>query len=367
MQFANMQRESNIVGLVLQKRWLRHMFFWAAALVFSTVIKGFVKIDFEDAVLHTFLFLPTKVVAAYAISYFIIPQQLFRRKYIEGILTLVVVLYLLSLADRIIMVYGYEPLVIEGDFKQESIVEILTDVVALLRRYLVQLILPALFLTSLRFTLKHFESKQQQEQLEKEKAQAELNFLKAQIHPHFLFNTLNNLYTLTLKKSDKAPEMLLKLSEMLDYILYQCAVPTVPIKKEIELLDNYIELEKLRYGDRLDLRFEKDIDNDQAQVSPLLLLSLVENAFKHGASGDIGKPVIQLAVKVRVGRLHFRAFNTKPDRPQEDKTGFKKGIGASNVRRQLDLSYPGAYEMQVVEDINSYELTLEINLEGKTA
>ncbi|MEL6942876.1 MAG: sensor histidine kinase, partial [Bacteroidota bacterium] len=200
------------------------------------------------------------------------------------------------------------------------------------------------------------------ERLEKEKATAELNFLKAQIHPHFLFNTLNNLYALTLDKSDDAPEVVAKLSEMLDYMLYQCNEPKVLVNKEIELLEHYIDLEKLRYGNRLQLSFQHQVDHSSAQISPLILISLIENAFKHGVSGALQKPEIQIDLEVKNQVLQMRVFNTKAESAQSDKMKYKEGIGIKNIQRQLDLVYPERYEWEVKEEMESYEVNLKIEL-----
>jgi LytS/YehU family sensor histidine kinase len=208
----------------------------------------------------------------------------------------------------------------------------------------------------------HFEQRHLGDVLKNEKQRAELNFLKAQIHPHFLFNTLNNLYALTLKKSDQAPETVLKLADMLDYMLYQCDAKSVPIEKELALLDNYIALEKLRYGDRLELSFEKEIDDLHCHIAPLILLSVVENAFKHGASGDAADPHIEMKVQLRNKRLFFRVFNTKPEGQVSSDKIQKKGIGTNNVRRQLELVYPDQFTVETNELEDSYETILTIDL-----
>ena len=132
--------------------------------------------------------------------------------------------------------------------------------------------------------------------------------MKAQIHPHFLFNTLNNLYVLTLQKSDKASDIVLKLSEMLDYMLYKCNENRVTIAQEVQLIQNYIDLEQLRYGDRLELVFNKNIDNHQTQIAPLILVSLIENAFKHGASGSVAVPKIKIDFVIKNEQLLFSIY-----------------------------------------------------------
>ncbi len=130
----------------------------------------------------------------------------------------------------------------------------------------------------------------------------------------------------------------------------------------MQLLQNYIDLELLRYGDRLSLDFTHQIDDPSATISPLILLSIVENAFKHGASGDMGQPQIRIDLSVQNGLLHYRVFNTKVAVAQSDMTDFKKGIGVDNIKRQLALRYPKAYDLATREEPTSYELILNIQL-----
>ena len=141
-------------------------------------------------------------------------------------------------------------------------------------RYLLPVIVAPMIFIPINLLKDQLEEKSKLEELQKEKVNAQLKFLKSQIHPHFLFNTLNNLYLLTLEKREEAPEVVLKLSEMLDYMLYQCNEPTVTLVKEIELIKNYIELEQLRYDERLEVNFDHKLEDQNAKIAPLILLSL---------------------------------------------------------------------------------------------
>ena len=222
--------------------------------------------------------------------------------------------------------------------------------------------LPVFLVVSVKLIKERFEEKNRQEILQKEKVTAELNFMKAQIHPHFLFNTLNNLYVLTLQKSDKASETVLKLSEMLDYMLYKCNSNRVTIGEEVQLIQNYINLEQLRYGDRLEVVFNMNIDSDQTQIAPLILVSLIENAFKHGASGSVAAPKIAIEFRVEKNELQFSIYNTKPGQAQKDETNFKKGIGLKNIKNQLSLIYPERHILEIKETKESYLVNLTIQL-----
>lgn len=173
--------------------------------------------------------------------------------------------------------------------------------------------------------------------------EAELKFLKSQIHPHFLFNTLNNLYALTLKKSDLAPDMVLKLSEMLDYMLYHSNEKEVLLKEEIELIRAYLELEKIRYGTRLHLTTTIQGDSNGRYIAPLLLLPFVENSFKHGASSKTD-PQIDLFIGINDSFLELNIANTYQEQSVES---YTEGIGLKNIQRRLEIQYKDRYELDM--------------------
>ncbi len=199
-------------------------------------------------------------------------------------------------------------------------------------------------------------------ELEKEKAEAELKFLKAQLNPHFLFNVLNNLYSYVINQSPKAPDMILRLSEILDYVLYKSQKERVALKEEVDTIGNFIELEKIRYGDRLQVDFETS-GNLQVSVSPLLLLSVVENAFKHGASGDIDSPKIKVNINSNANYIMCKVWNTKSAYIGELNDEYKKGIGLKNIRKQLNLIYPSKHDCIVKDEEKSFDVSLKIKLE----
>ncbi len=197
--------------------------------------------------------------------------------------------------------------------------------------------------------------------LEREKLEAELNFLKAQIHPHFLFNTLNNLYSLTLKKSDMAPEVVLRLSGLVNYMLYDTRSPQVPLSKEIESLHHYIALEKIRYGSNLEIVFDVSGQIEGANIAPMLLLPFVENSFKHGVSDEIEDRWITINLNVTQEHLTFKVENAKsPGRIPGLEKDYTGGIGLKNVRRRLELLYPERHELKILDEPNSYLVVMKI-------
>ena len=348
--------------MTLQKRWLGHMIFWILLLLCYTIAMkdGYGSI-YESFSRNVILLLP-QIIASYYLIYFLIPRFLYKRKYILFGILFLIGTYVFSILARVLVIYVVEELHRELPFRQESFLEIATDINRLYKDFFYKVYLPVFLFASVKLMKERFEEKSRSELLKKEKVIAELNFMKAQIHPHFLFNTLNNLYVLTLQKSDKASETVLKLSEMLDYMLYKCNENFVTIAEEIQLIQNYIDLERLRYGNRLELVLNKNIDDSQTQIAPLILVSLIENAFKHGASGTVTIPKIRIEIAVKNKQLLFSIFNTKPTHVQKDFTNFKKGIGLVNTNSQLQLLYPNKYSMEIVEDKTSYNVKLQINL-----
>jgi len=208
----------------------------------------------------------------------------------------------------------------------------------------------------------HQERRKEQERmavLEREKVSTELKFLKAQINPHFLFNTLNNLYSYVVTNSPKAPDMVLQLSGMLDYILYKSQNKVVALREEIETIDHFVELEKIRYGDRLSVKLE--VEGDQSiLISPLILLSLVENAFKHGASGDINHPIINIYIRGNQGIVHCEISNTKSEHNGELNDSYKEGIGLTNIKRQLNLIYPDNHSIEIQDGDEDFNISVDI-------
>ena len=346
------------------QRTLRHLLFWLLILLALVIAKSASETqeqDFFSLLGRTSINLIAPLIAAYFLNYYLLPTLFYRKKYLSFILLFASSAYLFCVLARILNVHVAEPLFREGNFEQESIVKIFVQAESLLTTYFPVIFLIAFAMAFIKQQKAQLEIKERNVMLEKEKAEAELNFLKAQIHPHFLFNTLNNLYVLTLKKSDKAPETVIRLSEILNYILYRGNEKVVAVEKEVQLLENYIALEQLRYGDQLKVSFTKSIDDNSIGISPLLLLSVVENAFKHGAAGQLKEPEIKIDLRIKDRQLFFRVYNTKSEFPQSGRSGYRKGIGVSNIKRQLALLY-GEYHFETEEGKDFYLLNLSVNL-----
>jgi two-component system, LytTR family, sensor kinase len=200
--------------------------------------------------------------------------------------------------------------------------------------------------------------KQTSQQLLIEKQQAELNYLKSQTNPHFLFNTLNNIYSLARDKSDLAPESILRLSKILRYMLYEAGGPFIAIEGELKIISDYLALEQLRYDDSLHINFNYDVEDMKQAMPPLLLIPLVENAFKHGVSETRDQPFVDIHLRVNKRQLAFVVKNSTEVVPDGN---VKENIGLSNLRRQLELLYTDS-NLSVRQDHSAFTATLTINL-----
>ncbi|WP_338766256.1 histidine kinase [Bernardetia sp. ABR2-2B] len=350
---------NNLIDWLTEKRLWRHILFWLAAFLIAPLTSSEDVSELGEAFVFRLVGMPIKILATYFLVYYQIPKLLIPKKYILFVSSIFMSVFVFCVLYRIMNVHIAEQ-IIYPNTEKESIVEIIIQVETTVFWYVGKVYLFSFVFLFFKMFRDSTTEKRKIQQLEKQKTIAELNFLKAQIHPHFLFNTLNNLYMLTLTGSKKAPDVVARLSDMLDYILYQCKADRVSIEKEVILIENYIELEKLRYGDRILIELNTSIDDFQTPVPPLLLISLVENAFKHGASGVIENAIIEISIKTEKGRLFFEIFNTKYDTQQEDKEGYKEGIGIKNITQQLDLLYPNAYEWKVKDEKTSYRVKLSI-------
>jgi sensor histidine kinase YesM len=215
------------------------------------------------------------------------------------------------------------------------------------------------FFGIIRHIYNHIRLRRSTQQLLIEKQQAELNFLKSQTNPHFLFNTLNNIYSLSRDKSDLAPESILRLSKILRYMLYETSGPFTAIGQDLKIIGDYIALEKLRYDESLRVNFVNDIEDMNQAIPPLLLIPLVENAFKHGASETRTQPFVDILLSIKNRRLLFIVKNSTGD--PGDNGNVKENIGVTNLRRQLELLFTD-YDLNLTQKAHEFIATLKINL-----
>jgi LytS/YehU family sensor histidine kinase len=194
-----------------------------------------------------------------------------------------------------------------------------------------------------------------------EKAEAELQFLRTQINPHFLFNTLNNIYSLILSnQNEKAGGMILKLSGIMDYMIHDSKAEVVLLQTEINHIRNYLDLEKIRLTGQDHIDFISETDADDYRIAPFILLPFIENGFKHGISNTINNGYIKIRIHVAQGVLNFKVENSKPASTHKNGIG---GIGLQNIRRRLEIIYPGRHELQILDNPCNFNVNLSVRLE----
>jgi LytS/YehU family sensor histidine kinase len=199
----------------------------------------------------------------------------------------------------------------------------------------------------------------ERKEIENEKLQSELRFLKEQINPHFLFNTLNNLYYLAHTQSPNTKEVIAKLSQMMRYMIYEANAEKVPVSKELEYIENYIDLEKLRLDDGFPIRLTVEGNYETLKIAPLIFITFLENAFKHGVESGGGDSWVEVSIVFNGFSCEYKVSNSKsPELKKEE----KNGIGLKNTIRRLNLSYRNAHHLKIEEDDRSYNVHLKIDL-----
>lgn len=356
--------ESFLSDLVLSNAWTyrlgRHVLFWTLHVFFFAIIYGsFWNYNYQiRPYAEAILFLPAHMFLSYSIIYFLFPRYLFTGKYIHllfGIFILILITASLSflISKWLVTPYRYS----EGLAAPSNIFFI--GLLAGLRGSNTV----AGFVAAIKLVKYWYFKKEENSKLEKEKLKSELAVLKGQVHPHFLFNTLNNLYSLILQQSKDAPETVLKLSSLLRYVLTECQDVTIGLTKELAILNHYVSLEQMRFGDRLDLSFHVEGELDQKTIAPLLLLPLVENSFKHGANEMLEQPWISISVCITRSQMKFKIINGKPLIQTSDMP-VSPGIGLQNLRKRLALIYPNKHNLRVTDHGENFTANLTINIDA---
>ncbi|MES2110798.1 MAG: histidine kinase [Bacteroidota bacterium] len=345
-------------------RWLSHVVFWLIFLfigVSSSKYRNGNRATYGFEFISDALYMSAEMIFAYALAYFVVPQFLYRKRYLLAATGFVVSSYAACVVGRIFIVKICEPLAGIAPKASETYAEILRDLPKLLYNYYLDMMAAASIFVFLKLLKDQHEAQKHALQLEKEKTETELRLLKTQLNPHFLFNTLNNIYSLSFISQPATSKSIAGLAEILDHILYRCNEQYVPLSAEINLVRNYIELEKLRYDERLTVNFNIDIEHD-IEVAPLILLSLVENAFKHGASDDAGAPMVDIDLRVTAENFIFNITNSIATYNSTEKWDAGDRIGLNNLRRQLDLIYGKAYRLDVNREDKLFKVTLCLHL-----
>jgi sensor histidine kinase YesM len=348
-------------------RVARHVAFWLAWAVFFGLIyaskpngpNGNVLLmihSYTLSFIEAIIFMPNHVLFSYLIMYFLLPRYLLKGRYwafVVGIIGAIVLTQTVAYFSTSLLIAWVR----DWLHLPQPARNFYFALMAGLRGGMTV----GGFATTIKLMKYWYQKQQDNQQLTQQNLTNELQLLKSQLHPHFLFNTLNNLYALTLRNSPQSPELVLKLSELLSYMLYGCNAPKVALAQELAMLHHYIALERMRYGDRLDVSVTISGDVEGKRIAPLLLLPFVENAFKHGTSEQLDQAWISLDLTVRDQALKFKLINGRnPDVPVRANA---EGIGLQNVRKRLTLLYPGQYDLTLVSEEESFLVTLMLTLE----
>ncbi len=333
-----------------------HLVFWVAVWFFFVYFFSYNSNNANYVTWFSSFLLPITMITTYFVVYFLIPKYLLTKKYkifiLYSIYTLVFSAYFIIMATFVSFVF-----LSDMEFKKMPPMS-RNYIFILILVYLVVFIVSFISLLSHNFKTiaenKELQNKILETQLEI-KSQ-ELNYLKKQIHPHFLFNTLNTIYGFAIKQSKNTPDIILKLSNLLDYILYQVDKPKVNLKEEVLHIKEYIDLEKIRFQDTLKVTFTTNDIDPNKQIAPMLLIPFVENAFKHGSLTD-GFLKIDMEVYLDGDKLQFQIKNTFLN---DDIQSNKEGIGLVNIKKRLNLLYKNNHQLQIDNDDNWFKVNLII-------
>lgn len=346
-----------------QARIYRHIVFWVVVYAFFILSvwmgfltkESFVFSEMLPRFKSRFFVLITCILYTYGIVYLLLPRFLYQRKY-SAFLLGVIVLTLLSYAATAFIMFTTTEVLKRATLLYAMWIQTINFL------FLGPPVVGGLFLTG-KVVKTYFEKMDEKVGLVKENANAELQMLKAQVHPHFLFNTLNNIYSFTLTKSPEASNLVIKLSDMLKYMTDECEHPLVPLEKELKVLKDYIDLEKVRYGN---LKLEVTVQGrpEGKLIAPLLLIPFVENSFKHGSSKMLDAPWISLLVVIEDEWLCFFLKNSRPEDLNKHNSD-DKGIGLANVKKRLQLLYPNNYNLDIEENESSFSVELKLPLHSE--
>ncbi|MGE0077935.1 MAG: sensor histidine kinase [Bacteroidales bacterium] len=339
--------------LILKNRILHHILFWLLAFywllqIFTKTSNSITSIDY----IYTAIFLLLLVIAVYINLYVFIPNFLSKKRYVLyialttidiGLFSTINIKLFSTWIDFILPNYYFISYYNYLDIVKFFVVFIAVTSLVKLSKGWFQLT----------------ETKQNLLKLQSEKKEAELNALKSQINPHFLFNSLNSIYSLSLSKSEKTPEIILKIADILRYIIYESSDSLVSLTKEIELMQNYIDLQKLRSDDKVSINVEIGDNLKNKRIAPLLLFPLVENSFKHGVKGRIENSYVDIKLYTQGNQIIFIIENNKGEIDNVEKNKFH-GIGLDNIRKRLNTIYPNSYTMKIINSENIYRVELSV-------
>ncbi len=350
----------------------RHLLFWFCwwlyfALLHAANSFGAKEIMYFNnlpfTISESLLMMIPQIIMAYPMLYFILPRFFLRKKYFSGFLLFAVLWFIGGMTSLYMSLYINQPIL--ETLLPEPYVRFpprnhnTTIFMGLLVNWKGGMA-GTIFSSSVKIMKDWYLKEHRNLQLQKENTESQLRLLTAQVHPHFLFNTLNNIYSQTQTESPRGSKMIMGLSDMLRYILYEGQKPLVLLKQELLMITEYINLEKIRYGNKLDVHVLMPDKTDDVYIAPLLLLPFVENCFKHGTSNILQNPWINLTIELKDTNLVMKLMNGKTS--QNGRFQNKQGIGITNVSQRLNLLYKDKYELQIREDEEVFVVDLQVEL-----
>lgn len=333
---------SNTLSL-LKRPIVYHTLFWLFYFSINVLRWGSYFDDYLYSFQSNLVEFPLHMILAYFNLYYLMPRLIPNKIGLFAFLVLLSTLIIVFI--RIVVTYE---LVTTDVYRESNLDENLFGINYIVAAYIGELYVVGIA-SSVKLTKDWIVQKNRSNELEKANLETELAFLRSQVQPHFFFNTLNNLYSLTLDKSDRAPDTVLKLSELMSYVVYEAKKRKVSLVKEINHIQNYLDLERLRYGDRLDMVFEITGEIEGIEIAPVLLLPFVENSFKHGVGNQLEAIPIKISIDAKPNQLIFTVEN---DRLAEGESNDLispeyHGVGLKNTKRRLEILYPNRYELSI--------------------
>lgn len=296
---------------------------------------------------YHFAFFANYTAAALVINYGLLPRFFYQKKYLHFFLWTGLVITLVILLEETVLEQIYFP-----DTRGQAFPGLFFT--------LLQILPIITILSGFKFAWDAVQKQSEVEMLQIAVKESELLFLKSQINPHFLFNNLNNLYAYTVEQSPKAPEIILELSNVLRYMLYECQAAYVPLTKEVQQLENFVKLNELQIEDRGVVHFAAHNIKAGHRIAPLILMVFVENAFKHSTASQSEGILIDIKLEQHEDQLHFQCTNSHS--PESNTQRLDQGIGLENVRKRLPLLYPDQHQLDITEAPGQFQVTLNLHL-----
>jgi len=331
-----------------------HFGFWFLYLLIFTIIRASYKENYHEAFIIEFIRFPMSLVVVYFNYLVLFPKLLKSGNYVQYIGYTLLLLLIASFVQRLIsyeVLSTFMPTMRDlGRWRFYKFLKVAAF-----------LAIPLITFIGISILWRYLDLQKQTQRLEKEKLQAELNYLKSQINPHFLFNTLNNIYSLSLENSKKTSQLILEFSEFLSFSLYESGKKTIPLKREIDLINNFVALEKSRFEDRVNVMSTIDKQGiDTYMIPPLILVPFVENAFKHSLKEETDMAEVRISLKVDTNFLVFNVRNSKPMHVQDTDTNH--GVGLENIRKRLEILFGDEHRLIINSEPQEFSIILTINL-----